>query len=285
LGAKVELEHGRVTVEGTPLKGARLRFGISTVTGTANVLMAAIFAEGRTLLENAACEPEVVELVRVLQQMGARIEGGGTEVITVEGVERLRPFDWEVIPDRIETGTFLAAARMNPGEILIERCRPGDLQSVIERLRATGLRVEENGNSLWAKGEGPIRSVDVKTEPYPGFPTDMQAQMMAVLSMGEGIGVVTETVFENRFTHVSELRRMGAHIQVEGRTAIVKGGPSLSGAPVMATDLRASACLVLAGLAAKGATTISRVYHLDRGYEAIELKLRGLGASITRVRV
>ena len=285
LGATVQLEHGYVTVERASLKGTRFRFGISTVTGTANVLMAAVCADGRTVLENAACEPEVVELASALKQMGARIEGEGTEVITIDGVDRLKPFDWEVIPDRIETGTFLAAAQMNRGEILIEGCRSRDLESVVEKLKESGLQVEVDGSALWAKGGEVIRSVDIETEPYPGFPTDMQAQMMAVLSVGEGMGMITETIFENRFTHVSEFRRMGANIQVEGRTAVVKGVPSLSGAPVMASDLRASAGLVLAGLSAKGTTTISRVYHLDRGYEAIEVKLRGLGASIARIHV
>lgn len=283
LGAELNLKHGYVEAEARRLKGGRYRFDRKTVTGTENVLMAAVLAEGETILENAACEPEVVELARVLKQMGAGIQGEGTEVIEIEGVDHLEPFDCEVIPDRIEAGTFLAAVRMTGGEIELEGCRPDQMGAVIEKLEATGLEIERGDGVLKAKAAGPIESVDLKTAPYPGFPTDMQAQMIALLSCGEGIGVVTETIFENRFAHVSELRRMGADIEVEGRTAIVKGVGSLSGAPVMATDLRASASLVIAGLAAKGRTTLSRVYHLDRGYERIEVKLRALGASIERV--
>jgi UDP-N-acetylglucosamine 1-carboxyvinyltransferase len=246
-------------------------------------MMAATLAEGVTTLENAAREPEVIELASVLKKMGANIKGEGTEIITIEGVKELKSTDHTIIPDRIEAGTFMTAAGITGGNIKIKNCNINLLDSVTRKLEEAGMEISYKDNGIIAKGNRPIRSVDIKTLPYPGFPTDMQAQMMAFMCFANGTSVISETIFENRFMHVSELRRIGADIRIEGHNAIVKGVPDLSGAPVMATDLRASACLILAGLAAKGKTEISRVYHIDRGYERIVEKLSKLGADIKRV--
>jgi UDP-N-acetylglucosamine 1-carboxyvinyltransferase len=246
--------------------------------------MAAVLAKGRTLIENAAREPEVEELARVLNKMGARISGAGSDVITVDGVDELIPVDHAIIPDRIETGTLLVAAAITGGEVLVKRAAPETLEPVIQKLRETGAKVSIEGDGIRLVAAGRPRSVDLKTQEHPGFPTDMQAQLMALLSTANGTSVITETIFENRFMHVAELRRLGADITVDGHTAVVRGVPQLSGAPVMATDLRASASLVLAGLQAAGKTKVSRVYHLDRGYEQLEKKLRSLGAKIRRVK-
>src|SRR3990172_2363877 len=248
------------------------------------ITMAAALADGVTVLENAACEPEVSELANVLNKMGACVKGSGTDCITIEGVERLKPVIHFVMPDRIEAGTFMVASGMTKGDILIKNCPIQHLEALATKLRETGMEIEIENGAVRATGHSPIKSVDVKTLPYPGFPTDMQAQMMAMMCIANGLSVMTETVFENRFMHVSELRRMGANIRIEGRNAIIEGRPFISGAPVMATDLRASASLVLAGLAAEGITEVSRVYHLDRGYERIEEKLAKLGANIKRVK-
>ena len=283
MGATVSLDAGYVEAKAPRLKGARITFEGQTVTGTENLMMAATLADGVTVLENAACEPEVTDLAALLNRMGARIEGAGTPTISIEGASHLHGAEHEVIPDRIETGTFMVAAAITGGDVTINRCLPYHLEAVTEKLRETGVLVEETDCSIRVLGDGHVRGVNIRTHPYPGFATDMQAQMMALMSIAQGSSVITETVFENRFMHVNELLRMGADIKVVGTTAFVHGVPTLSGAPVMATDLRASASLVLAGLAAQGITTISRVYHLDRGYESIEQKLLGLGASIERV--
>ncbi len=284
MGADIKIEKGYVITKAERLKGARIYFDISTVTGTENIMMAAALADGVTVLENAACEPEVSELANVLNKMGACIKGSGTDCITIEGVERLKPVIHTVMPDRIEAGTFMVASGMTKGDILIKNCPIQHLEALATKLRETGMEIEIENNGVRATGHSLIKSVDVKTLPYPGFPTDMQAQMMAMMCIANGLSVMTETVFENRFMHVSELRRMGANIRIEGRNAIIEGRPFISGAPVMATDLRASASLVLAGLAAEGITEVSRVYHLDRGYERIEEKLARLGANIKRVK-
>jgi UDP-N-acetylglucosamine 1-carboxyvinyltransferase len=283
MGATVSLDAGYVEAKAPRLKGARITFDGQTVTGTENVMMAATLADGITVLENAACEPEVVDLAVLLNRMGAKIEGAGTPTISIEGVENLHEAEHEVIPDRVETGTFMVAAAITGGDVTINRCLPSHLEAVTEKLRETGVVVEETGCSIRVCGDGQVRGVNIKTHPYPGFATDMQAQFMALMAGAQGSSVITETVFENRFMHVNELLRMGADIKVIGTAAFVHGVPALSGAPVMATDLRASASLVLAGLAAQGITTVSRVYHLDRGYESIEQKLLDLGADIERV--
>lgn len=284
LGADVRIEHGYVVAEAKRLKGARIYFDISTVTGTENIMMAAVLAEGKSILENAACEPEVVELACVLKKMGAHIEGAGTDTITIEGVKELKPIEHSIIPDRIEAGTYMIAGGITGGLIRIKNCPYEHMEAVILKLREAGIEVDIEEGVVSVKGDGVIKGTDVKTLPYPGFPTDMQAQFMSLMAISKGTSVITETVFENRFVHVSELRRMGADIVVEGRSAIVKGVPRLSGAPVMATDLRASASLILAGLVAEGITEVSRVYHLDRGYERLEEKLLRLGARIKRVK-
>ena len=283
MGATVGLDAGYVEAKASRLRGARITFDGQTVTGTENIMMAATLADGTTVLENAACEPEVADLALLLNRMGARIEGAGTPTISIEGVADLHGAEHEVIPDRVETGTFMVAAAITGGDVTVNRCLPSHLEAITEKLRETGARVEETGSSIRVLGDEQIRGVHVRTHPYPGFATDMQAQFMALMSVAQGSSVITETVFENRFMHVNELLRMGADIKVIGTAAFVQGVPALSGAPVMATDLRASASLVLAGLAAQGITTVSRVYHLDRGYESIERKLRSLGAGIERV--
>jgi len=283
LGAKIGLSQGYVEAEASRLTGARIAFDQQTVTGTENLMMAATLAEGTTVLENAACEPEVEDLACLLTRMGAKIEGAGTATVTIHGVPGLAGSAHSIIPDRIETGTFAVAASLPGGDVHIRDCCPSHLDAVLARLEETGARVEATPDSLRVAATGRSRAVNIRTQPFPGFATDMQAQMMALMAVAEGQSVITESVFENRFMHVNELLRLGADITVSGNTAVVQGVPELFGAPVMATDLRASASLVLAGLAARGTTVLSRVYHLDRGYEGIEAKLRGLGADIQRV--
>ena len=284
MGASLEVEGGYIRATAKRLKGARLVMDVVTVTGTENLMMAATLADGETLLENAAREPEVVDLANCLNKMGAKITGAGTDSITIEGVERLSGVHYQVLPDRIETGTYLVAAAITRGSILVRDTQPDLLDSVLQKLRDCGAEINTGKDwiSLDMKGKRP-RAVDVYTAPYPAFPTDMQAQFMALNAVAEGVGTITETVFENRFMHVQEMQRMGANIRLEGKTAICEGVQSLTGAPVMATDLRASASLVLAALVAKGETVVDRIYHIDRGYENIEEKLVGLGARIHRV--
>ncbi len=284
LGAKVSLNKGYIEASATRLRGARIVMGAVTVTGTENILMAATLAKGTTVIENAAQEPEVVDLAEFLIAMGAHISGAGTNTITVEGVDQLGGAKYNVLPDRIETGTYLTAAAITGGKVRTTRVRPETLDAVLEKLHEAGadISIGPDWIELDMDGRRP-RSVDLRTSPYPGFPTDMQAQFTALNCIAEGTGVITETVFENRYMHVQELRRLGADIQVEGNTAIIRGVDELVGAPIMATDLRASASLVLAGLVAKGETTVDRVYHIDRGYENIEEKLGQLGAIIRRL--
>ncbi|WP_028323347.1 UDP-N-acetylglucosamine 1-carboxyvinyltransferase [Desulfatirhabdium butyrativorans] len=284
MGARIELQHGYVEAKADHLKGADIYFDLVTVTGTENLMMAATLADGTTVLRNAAREPEVSALADTLNAMGARIEGAGTSVITIHGVESLHPVKFRIIPDRIETGTFMVAAALTRGDVEIVGCEPGHLDAIIHKLRLTGARIDTGPDRVRVIGPETIHSVDIKTLPYPGFPTDMQAQFMVLMSVAQGLSLISETIFENRFIHVSELRRMGADITVSGNAALIKGVPKLSGAPVMASDLRASACLVLAGLIAEGVTEVQRVYHLDRGYEAMEKKFQALGAAIERVR-
>ncbi len=283
LGATVEIKHGYVVASAKRLRGAHIYFDTVTVTGTENLMMAAALAQGETTLENAAREPEIADLANALIQMGAKIEGAGTGLIRIQGVESLRPMSYTVMPDRIETGTFVIAAAITGGSVLIRNCVPGHLDAVLAKVTEAGAAITINNGTIQVTGQRAIKPVNVKTLEYPGFPTDMQAQFMSLMAIAEGTSVINETIFENRFTHVAELLRMGADIQTEGRTAIIKGVPKLSAAPVMATDLRASASLILAGLAAEGQTVISRIYHLDRGYENIERKLSALGADIRRV--
>lgn len=284
LGAKIELKHGYVEALADRLKGTKFCFEISTVTGTENIMMAATLAEGKTILENAACEPEVVELADFLNKMGASIHGAGTDVLTIKGVSDLHPAEHTIMADRIEAGTLMVAAGMTQGNVKLLNCNLERMEAVVAKLREAGLEIFSDGEGVKVIGPVNIKAVDVKTLPYPGFPTDMQAQIMALMCLASGLSVITETVFENRFMHVSELRRMGADIRVEGGNAIVHGRANLTGAPVMATDLRASASLVLAGLAAEGNTEVSRIYHLDRGYEKLNEKLGILGAKIERVK-
>ena len=284
LGATVAVRNGNIEARADGLRGARIVLDTVTVTGTENILMAATLASGTSIIENAAQEPEVVDLADFLISMGARIKGAGTNTITVEGVDSLQGTDYSVLPDRIETGTYLVGCAMTGGKLRCTRARPGHLDAVLEKLSEAGadISVGEDWIEMDMTGRRP-RSVDITTSPYPAFPTDMQAQFTALNSIAEGTGVITETVFENRFMHVQELQRLGADIQVKGNTAIIRGVTRLTGAPIMATDLRASASLVLAGLVASGVTTVDRVYHIDRGYEIIEEKLGQLGARIRRV--
>ncbi len=284
MGAEVELQDGYVVAKARRLKGAEIYFDMVTVTGTENIMMAATLADGTTILKNAAREPEVMNLAEILIGMGARIAGAGTDVIRIDGVSSLHPVEGTVIADRIEAGTFMIAAGIAGGDVRINGCRPGHHDALIAKLRDAGLEIETGEDFVRAVGEGRPRSVDVKTLAYPGFPTDLQAQFMSLMTVAGGLSVITETIFENRFMHVSELMRLGAEIVIQGSSAIVKGVPALRGAPVMATDLRASASLILAGLAADGITELSRVYHLDRGYERIEEKFSRLGAAIERVK-
>ena len=283
MGATVAIEHGDVVAVCPKLKGAEIVFDDRTVTGTENIMMAACLAEGRTVLKNCALEPEVADLARFLNACGARIEGAGTTRIAIDGVPGLHGTEHQVIPDRIEAGTFLMAAAATQGGVTVERCEPAHLESVLDKLKECGAGLQVDGDSITVAADGPLRAVNVTTRPYPDFPTDLQAQFMVLMTRAEGVSIVTETVFENRFMHVGELRRMGARIVVDGQTAIVAGPSPLSGAPVMASDLRASACLLLAGLAAEGETVIHRAYHIDRGYEKVEKKFQALGARMERV--
>lgn len=284
LGADISIEHGYITARAKRLRGARIYCDVPTVTGTENLIMAASLAEGTTVLENAAKEPEIVDLADFLVKRGARIMGAGTDVITIEGVRELRGADHEVIPDRIEAGTYLAAAAMTKGDVTITHCRPAHMEAMLMKLREAGAEVQAEKDRVRLTVPGTLKGTDVRTMPFPGFPTDMQAQMVALMTVAEGTSIVTETVFESRFMHVEELRRMGADISVEGNRVVVTGCAHLTGAPVMASDLRASAGLIVAGLAAEGVTEVQRVYHLDRGYERIEEKLRALGAVVERRR-
>ncbi len=282
LGAKVRLDHGYVEATGAELRGARVAFDISTVNGTQNVMMAATLAQGETVLENAAREPEVAELAEFLNRMGAEIRGAGGDRITVRGVASLRPVRHTVSGDRIEAGSMLAAALITRGDVRVTGVDSSGLEATLDKFREAGAEIEAEPHSVWLRAEGPPRGIRALTAPFPGYPTDMQAQLMAVLCVADGSSVVTEQVFENRFMHVPELKRMGADVSLSGRSAHVRGVASLMGAPVMATDLRASAGLIVAALAAEGETVVNRVYHLDRGYERIEEKLRSLGARIRR---
>ena len=282
LGAEVSIEHGYIRAKAKRLRGARIYCDTTTVTGTENLMMAASLAQGTTVIENAAKEPEIVDLANFLVKRGARITGAGTDVITIEGVRELRGSDHEVIPDRIEAGTHLVAGAITKGSVTVNRCRPDHLEALLIKLREAGATIRIEKERVQLSVEKRLKSVDIRTLPFPGFPTDMQAQMVALMTVSDGTSVITETVFESRFMHVEELWRMGADIKVEGNRAVVTGRTRLAGAPVMASDLRASAGLILAGLAAEGVTEVLRVYHLDRGYERIEEKLRGLGAKIER---
>jgi UDP-N-acetylglucosamine 1-carboxyvinyltransferase len=284
LGAQVELKHGYVEAAADRLKGAEIYFDIATVTGTENIMMAAALAKGRTVLKNAAREPEVVELAKALNQMGAKIQEAGNQVIIIDGVEELHPIEYTIMPDRIEAGSFMVAAGITQGNVKLLNCNLSHMEAVTAKLKEAGLEIFPEGGGVKVIGPVNIKPVDVKTLPYPGFPTDMQAQIMALMCLANGLSVINETVFENRFMHVSELKRMGADIRIEGGNAIVRGLTNLTGAPVMATDLRASASLVLAGLAAEGTTEVSRIYHLDRGYEKLDNKLNKLGAKIRRAQ-
>jgi UDP-N-acetylglucosamine 1-carboxyvinyltransferase len=284
MGGKVTLEHGYVEVEAKRLKGAHIDLDMPTVTGCENLMMAAALAKGRTVIENAAREPEVEELALVLNKMGARITGAGTPIITIEGVDELHPIEHAIIPDRIEAGTFAVAAAITRGDVLLKEARLEHLDAVIAKLRAAGATVAAERDGIRVRGGGTLTAVDITTQPHPGFPTDMQAQFMVLACVATGQSVIKEMIFENRFMHVPELGRMGADIHVSDRIAVIRGGKKLSGATVMATDLRASASLVLAGLVAQGKTEVLRVYHLDRGYESIEKKLRGVGAKIRRAK-
>jgi UDP-N-acetylglucosamine 1-carboxyvinyltransferase len=284
MGARIDLEHGYVNARARRLHGATIVFDVVTVTGTENLMMAAALARGLTTLENAAREPEVEELARVLNKMGAKVRGAGTSVITVEGVDELHPLEHTIIPDRIEAGTLLVAAAITRGNVLVRDCLPEHLDAVIAKLRAAGADVAPDAGGIRVRGKGDFKPADISTQPFPGFPTDMQAQFMVLMTRARGQSVLSETIFENRYMHVPELQRMGADIVVEGRTAIVRGPTRLTGATVMATDLRASACLVLAGLIAEGKTEVLRIYHLDRGYDRLDKKLRALGADIRRAK-
>ena len=284
MGAKVTLEHGYVEVECKRLRGATIVLDMPTVTGCENLMMAAALAKGRTVIENAAREPEVEELALVLNKMGAKVQGGGTPIITIEGVDELSPIEHAIIPDRIEAGTFAIAAALTRGDVLLEGARPEHMDAIVAKLRSAGVSVSAEAGGLRVRGSGELKPIDIVTQPHPGFPTDMQAQFMVLACLAKGQSVIKEMIFENRYMHVPELGRMGADIQISGRAAVVRGGAKLTGASVMATDLRASASLVIAGLVAAGKTEVLRVYHLDRGYEAIEKKLRGVGAKIRRVK-
>ncbi len=286
MGAQIELDHGYVeaSVSGGRLRGADIRFDLNTVTGTENLMCAAALARGRTTLTNAACEPEVEELGRVLNKMGASVEGAGTATIVIEGRGELHAVDHAIIADRIEAGTFMVAAAATGGDVLVDGVTLEHLKALVQKLRQAGVGVEREGRGVRVQGSPPFIPTDITTAPHPGFPTDMQAQLMVLMCLAEGCSVITEMIFENRFMHVSELNRMGARIEVDGRSATVHGPARLQGASVMATDLRASASLVIAGLCAEGETRVLRVYHLDRGYEHIERKLAALGADIVRIK-
>jgi UDP-N-acetylglucosamine 1-carboxyvinyltransferase len=284
MGAEVHIENGYIKARAGRLKGARIVLETVTVTGTENLMMAATLADGRTILENAAREPEIVDLALFLNSMGARVSGHGTDTIIVDGVESLHATSYEVLPDRIEAGTYLLAGAITGGRVRARNARPEHLDAVLAKLEEAGAKVVRGDNFIEVDmgGRRP-RAVDIRTAPHPGFPTDMQAQFAALNTIADGVGTIVETIFENRFMHMLEMRRMGAEIRLEGNTAIIKGVPKLTAAPVMATDLRASASLVLAGLVAEGTTEVERIYHIDRGYECIEEKLQGLGAQIRRI--
>ena len=284
LGAEIEIEGGYIRARADRLKGARIVLDTVTVTGTENLMMAACLAQGRTVIENAAREPEVVDLAHFLSAMGARISGVGTDTLVIDGVERLHGCDYDVLPDRIEAGTYLVAGAITGGRVRARNARPEHLDAVLSKLRDAGatVTVGEGWIEVDMGGRRPV-AVDIRTAPHPGFPTDMQAQFAALNAVAEGVGTVVETIFENRYMHMLELRRLGADIRIEGHTAVIHGAERLSGAPVMATDLRASASLVLAGLVARGTTEVQRIYHIDRGYECIEEKLGQLGANIRRL--
>lgn len=284
LGAMIELKGGYIEASAKGLSGTHIRFDFPTVGGTENVMMAATLAKGRTIIENAAREPEIVELATFLKKMGAKIEGEGTSLLIIDGVNELQAIEHKVMSDRIEAGTLIVATIASRGNVVIHDCPLKGMGAIIDKLRVTGANITQEGNALHVQMEGDIQPVDIRTQPFPGFPTDMQAQMMALMSVSTGRSAISETIFENRFMHVSELRRMGADIICEGPMAVIRGKDQLDGAPVMATDLRASACLVIAGLVAKGVTEIRRIYHLDRGYDRIENKLMSLGAKIQRVQ-
>ena len=283
MGAEISIEHGYVVARASRLKGATIRTDMVTVTGTENLMMAAVLADGRTVLENAAREPEVVDLAELLIKMGARIEGQGTDRIVIDGVERLHGTEHRIVPDRIEAGTFLCAVGATGGDILLQHTAAHTMGAILDKLREAGLSIHEGDGNIRARMDRQPKATGFRTQEYPGFPTDMQAQLLALNTIAEGTAVIVETIFENRYMHAPELSRMGAVIEVEGDTAVVKGVPTLSGANVMATDLRASASLVIAGLAAEGETQVDRIYHLDRGYERMEEKLCKLGADIQRI--
>jgi UDP-N-acetylglucosamine 1-carboxyvinyltransferase len=283
MGATIQVESGYVEARAERLRGAEIDFEMVTVTGTENVMMAASLADGETVIRNAAREPEIEDLADLLASMGAQVEGAGSPTIRIRGVEKLGGAEHVVIPDRIEAGTFVGACAIAGGDIEVRNCNPAHLRPVIEKLRENGVRIEEGPNNLRVRAPRTMKAADVTTEPHPGFPTDMQAQYMALMTQASGSSRITETIFENRYMHVAELQRMGANIRLDHRTAIVTGHTPLSGAQVMATDLRASACLLLAALAARGETIVDRIYHLDRGYYRIDEKLRGIGADIERV--
>ncbi len=283
MGAEIDLEEGYLNAKARQLVGTRIHLDLPTVGGTENLLMAATLAKGETVLENAACEPEIVDLAEALKSMGARIEGAGTGTIRVEGVPELGTLNYRIMPDRIEAGTLMVAAAMTRGDVLLEGMVPEHLEALSAKLREAGADISLENGLTRVRGAGVILPTNVQTSPYPGFPTDMQAQFMALMTLADGASVITENVFENRFMHVCEMQRLGADITIDGKSAIVKGVKKLHGAPVMATDLRASASLVLCGLAAEGTTEVKRIYHLDRGYERLEEKLRALGADIVRV--
>ena len=283
LGARIGVEHGYIVAEGKSLRGAEIRFESRTVTGTENLMMAATRAAGQTILHNAAQEPEIEDLAALLVKMGARIEGAGSDTIVVEGVDALHGAEHTVIPDRIEAGTFIMAAAITRGEVRVQNCRPEHLAAVLEKLRHVGVRMEVRPDAVQVMPDGPLSPGNLVTLPYPGFPTDLQAQYLALATQAQGNSLITESIFENRFMHVGELRRMGARIDIDGHFAVVHGPTPLNGAQVMATDLRASACLIVAGLVAEGETLIDRAYHIDRGYERIEEKLQKVGAEIERI--
>ncbi len=283
LGASIELKHGYVEATAKRLLGTDIYLDVPTVGGTENLMMAAVLAKGDTVLRNVAREPEIIALADTLNQMGADVQGAGTSVINIKGVKRLYPVSVPIIPDRIEAGTFMVAAALTKGDVRICRCDPDHMRAVINKLKQTGAQIDIERSSIRVRGAEIIKSADVKTLPYPGFPTDMQAQFMVLMALGDRVSLISENIFENRYIHVSELHRMGADIEISGNIAMVKGVKNLYGAPVMATDLRASASLILAGLIAKGETVVHRVYHLDRGYEAIEKKFALLNSKIERV--
>jgi UDP-N-acetylglucosamine 1-carboxyvinyltransferase len=285
LGAKIELDHGYIVATAEKLKGRRIAFDISSVGATGNVMMAACLADGITRIENAACEPDIVALADFLNAAGARISGHGTKTVEIEGVSSLHAVDFANIPDRIEAGTYLAAGAITGGDILVKGARPDHVTIVLSHLREMGCEISVDEGRIRLRRPGPLKSIDVRTEVYPGFPTDLQAQFMAMMSVAQGTSVIVETIYSDRFTHVPELERLGAKITLQGNVATVRGVDGLQGTRVMSTDIRASSALILAGLVARGTTTISRVYHIDRGYESIEGKLTGLGATVRRIQL